>query len=326
MSVKGEAIRSGAAMLVIGLVVALIVADQRGDDLPERSQEPTPTVTSPATPDVDPSEPATPDPDRYPVPTPPPGLEDLVCREMQTTTSLRVLSFNTKGGAGGLSDVVEEVRAVDADLVLLQEVDRGLARSGAVDQPDAYAEALGMHAAFSANLRVKGGDYGTLVLSRHEIIQEGRLDLPGAAGTEPRGLQWVTVDVDGRLVRVYNTHLQSVGGEVRRQQARVVAGMLAQEVFPAIVGGDFNATPGSAPISTLGNVLTDSWQAGSGSEVTGRTRKIDYIFVNDHITPVRSRVARSGVSDHHRLWADVEVGPGEQCRARDDRSKGKGKR
>ena len=56
------------------------------------------------------------------------------------TTDVNVLVFNIHAGkdapgVDNLDRVAELVRATNADLVLLQEVDKGTKRSGKVDQP-----------------------------------------------------------------------------------------------------------------------------------------------------------------------------------------------
>lgn len=316
MSGREQAVRAALAILVVGILVALFVRDQEGAREQPAAPEDESSQPTVSTPTALPSVPLPSATETDEIPAPPPGLDDLVCQSVQRPVDLRVVSFNTHrsyGPPGSLEAVAAEIIELEPDVVLLQEIDRFFPRTGGVDQAERFAELLDMNGSFSANVVRGRSQYGTLVLSRHKIRQEGRLPLPNARGGEPRGLQWVTLVVANRQVRVYNTHLQHRMPRLRTAQARTVAGVLAQEELPVILGGDLNDTPGSASISALAPVLSDSWLTGSGRAATGGGRKIDYILTGADLEPLRSAVLPSTVSDHNRLWADVRIPPRKQC-------------
>ena len=306
--------RTAVALLVIAVLTVLVVRDHRGRDDIAAPEDTDRTVTTPdVTPDVAP-ESASPTPPAV-VPSPPAGLEALVCQQFRRSVTLRVLSFNTHRSTGSLSAVAQEIVELRPDIAILQEVDRGMIRTGGVDQPELLADAVGLDGSFSPNLVRGKGQYGTLVLSRFDILQEGRVPLVRAAGAEPRGLQWMLVDVSGQAVRVYNTHLDATHPRLRLRQARQVAGIVEADDVPVILGGDLNAWPGSPAVGAVSTVLTDTWtEVGRGRAATSRGgRKIDYLFVKA-LRPLRSEVVDSRVSDHHRLWADVRLAPPQRCR------------
>ncbi len=316
MGRREEWLRIGAALLVVGLLAVLFLRDQRGggsaDDVRPPATE-APSTSSPSSPTVGtPSEATEGSTDT--VPSPPAGLEELVCQQFRHPVRLRVLSFNTHRSTGTIDAVAREILEVDPDIVLLQEVDRSMLRTGGVDQAAVLAEAVGMDGSFSTNLVRGSGGYGTLILSRFEIVQHGRVPLVRSPRSEARGLQWVTVEVDGRALRVYNTHLDATHPDVRLAQARQVAGVLAGDDLPTVLGGDLNAWPASAAVAAIGRELTDTWGvSGQGREATSRGgRKIDYLFVRG-LDPLLSRVESSSASDHHRLWADLRLAPPDAC-------------
>ena len=89
----------------------------------------------------------------------------------QAPRRLRVLTYNIHHGEGtdgriDLERIARVIRAADADLVALQEVDRHTRRSGGVDQAAVIAEALGYEHAFVTAIEFDGGQYGEAVLSR----------------------------------------------------------------------------------------------------------------------------------------------------------------
>jgi endonuclease/exonuclease/phosphatase family metal-dependent hydrolase len=314
MGRREEWVRIGAAVLVLAVIAALLLRDRRQSDQAPRVDDPAPTVSTPTDVPDHPEDPASPTAVPETVPSPPEGLAELVCEQFRTPVELRVLSFNTHRSTGTLDAIAEEILELDPDVVLLQEIDRRMLRTGAVDQAEALAEAVGMDGSFSANLVRGAGQYGTLILSRFDIVQQGRIPLVRSPRTEARGLQWVTVEVSGQALRVYNTHLDARRPDVRLAQARQVADILAQDDVPTILGGDLNAWPASAAVATIAARLTDTWTAtGQGRSATSSGgRKIDYLFVRG-LRPLLSQVAASGASDHHRLWADVRLRPPDTC-------------
>nr|MDQ3389574.1 hypothetical protein [Gemmatimonadota bacterium] len=115
-------------------------------------------------------------------------------------SEVRVLIYNMHAGkdAGGVNNLermATVVRETGADLVLLQEVDRGTLRSGGVDQPATLARLTGLHAAFGSTLDYQGGEYGIALLSRWPILSDTLLSLPveppqerAGGSREPRGM------------------------------------------------------------------------------------------------------------------------------------------
>ena len=91
----------------------------------------------------------------------------------------------------------EEIRSLDPDIVLLQEVDRFHGRTGGIDQVAYFADALGMQGTFSPNVVQGSGQYGTAILSRFDdprlgplpAAQRRRRRAPGPAVGRP-GDRW----------------------------------------------------------------------------------------------------------------------------------------
>ncbi len=317
MDRREQLVRGAAAVLVLAVLAFLFLRDRSAEEPPAVAR-PDHTVTTPtAAPTGTGSAGTSGSPgagETETVPSPPEGLETLVCEQFRQPVDLRVLSFNTHRSTGTLNAIAEEILEIGPDVVLLQEVDRRMLRTGAVDQAEVLADAVGMDGSFSSNLVRGTGQYGTLILSRFDIVQQGRIPLVRSPRAEARGLQWVTLEVSGQAVRVYNTHLDSTRPDVRLAQARQVAGVLADDDLPTILGGDLNAWPASATVATIGTQLTDTWTAaGQGRSATSHGgKKIDYLFVRG-LRPLLSQVATSGASDHNRLWADLRLKPPDTC-------------
>lgn len=239
---------------------------------------------------------------------------------------VRVLVYNVHAGkdaAGGdnLERVADLVRATNADVVLLQEVDRGTRRSGNVDQPSVLAQRTGFAAAFGKTLDYDGGEYGIAVLSRWPITQQTLVRLPveppqrrSGGSYEPRGAQRVIVRAPGGDLALINTHLDaSREDHYRRQEIRTVLAVARDAAPMVLVGGDFNSTPESEVQADVRQVgVRDAWVVcGKGDGFTYPAdvpiKRIDYLYLTGAATCSRAEVPETTASDHRPLLVTVQL-------------------
>jgi|GEM_PF-391263 len=259
------------------------------------------------------------------------------CSRTRPDTSLgsgpdaRVLVYNIHAGkdAAGvpnLERVAALVKSTNADIVLLQEVDKGTKRSGNVDQPAVLAAQTGLHVAFGSALDYDGGKYGVAILSRWPILNDTLFHLPveppqarAGGSMEPRGaLRAIIASPKGRLA-VINTHLDASGDDKwRKQEADSIVSLVAltrRDVGMVIAGGDFNSTPESAVQQSLRAAgLRDSWnECASGDGLTYPdgvpTKRIDYLFLTGSTRCSSAYVPETRVSDHRPLFLEVALRP-----------------
>jgi endonuclease/exonuclease/phosphatase family metal-dependent hydrolase len=246
-------------------------------------------------------------------------------------TTLRVLTYNVhscRGADGRFSP--ERIAAVIAgarpDVVALQELDAGRARSGGLDQAQAIARELGMRAHFHPALRVAEERYGDAVLSAlpMRLVKAGPLPgLPNRPLLEPRGALWVAVELGGGVeLQVINTHL----GLLARERLAQAEALLGEEWLghpecrgrPALLLGDFNAVSRSPAFRRLAGRLQDAQGAVAGHRPrpTFPARwpliRIDHVFLGPGVEAFRAEVRRGplerAASDHLPLVVDVMVG------------------
>ncbi|HWM75441.1 MAG TPA: endonuclease/exonuclease/phosphatase family protein [Nocardioides sp.] len=319
---KAAAPRDPTIPLVLGLVIViavvlLISARPGGGD------KTAPTASTPSTsPSATPSSPTTPDPQagtNVKKVVSAPVIEKLHCVKLPDDTEITAVSFNVKSlvstSAGAVAGVLS---AGGADVVLLQEMKN--AHVG--NQPAAIAGILGMHYAFAQNVAYgSSGGYGTAVLSRFPIVSAENTHLPRPGNTQQRGLAHVVIDVDGKEVSIYNTHLQNLSESARIMQINRIAQIVALDDRPQIFGGDMNAHYGSPVMGIARTVFTDTWATvGVGGGLTHPAShlrgRIDYLMhANDGITPITSDVLPARLSDHMAVRAQYVIeGPGgEKC-------------
>ena len=238
---------------------------------------------------------------------------------------MRALTFNIRHGVGldGVHDLERVARLIEgaeADLAALQEVDRHLSpRSGYLDQAAWLAGRLDMDMAYGAVVDLgpaeSGPDgarrqYGIALLSRAPLRKARNLLLTRPRGGEQRGLLGAVVDVDGRAVRVFCTHLQHRSRTERLAQATQIAESLAAGAGPIVMMGDLNARPGDPEIAPLTELLDDAWVvAGDGAgftfdAATPHTR-IDYILTSEDLVARSAAVLPTDASDHLAVVAEL---------------------
>lgn len=232
----------------------------------------------------------------------------------------RCVGVDRRLDVGRIAAVIAEH---EPDIVCLQELDVGRARTGYVDQARSIADRLAMSYHFHPAMKVEAELYGDAILTHlpERLVRSGGLpSVRGVPGLEPRGALWAAVEIGGVTLNVFNTHL----GLVPREQ-RLQAAALAGEHWlghpdcagPTLLTGDFNATSITRPYQTLARKLADC-QRLLGLRPTVKTFpssfpaiRIDHCFVSPEIlvTGVKapfSPLARMA-SDHLPLIVDFEI-------------------
>ena len=245
---------------------------------------------------------------------------------------LRVLSYNIHKCIGGLDRryepmrIADVIRRLEADVLLLQEVDAGAPRSNHDHQVDVLGDMLGMrYRTWYPNVDVRGGGhYGNAVLSRYPIIESSNIDLSlrfrkkrsvvhGVIRVRQNSTGGEEID---RTVHVYNMHLGLARYERRIQVARFLDSHPFQTLHhdtPVVVGGDLNDVYGG-----IGEILEPAGFRGIDKRprtfpAWGPLRALDAIFVRgavDYLGLSRcdSELARRA-SDHRPIVADVVLHP-----------------
>ncbi|WP_392876034.1 endonuclease/exonuclease/phosphatase family protein [Streptomyces sp. LN499] len=243
---------------------------------------------------------------------------------------LDVMTFNIHHAQGtddvlNLQRIADVVRRSGADVVGLQELDNHYSgRSNWADQPAELAAMLGYHVVFGANIDneppAPGGrriQYGTAFLSRYPITESDNTWLYKSPGQEQRGLLHATLDVRGKTVHFYCTHLAASSQTDRLQQTPQIVDRIGN-TEPAILVGDFNAVPTAPESQPLQTAYTDAWAhslhgRGDGASFPAEApaERIDDIYTTDEVKPLVTRVVQADptASDHLPVISKVVVAP-----------------
>ncbi|MDB6167174.1 MAG: Endonuclease/exonuclease/phosphatase [Verrucomicrobia bacterium] len=253
-------------------------------------------------------------------------------------STFRVLQFNMQFGQIWdetypdrapirLEATLDEIRAHDADIVLLQEVEKALPGGVQLKPPPNYmrlhAELPGYDSWFSyprADPRELPFGLGLAIFSRGQLHDHFRMDLPSppiefeffGKRTTPtdRLLIGAYTTILGRQVKVFNTHLLAFfmlgsSSTANPFQRNLVAEQLADSHGPTLLSGDFNVSHHETLVSQFAEA---GYATVQQTEITWRRRPfvLDHIFFNSQLRCVAHRVVPTPASDHHIIVADFE--------------------
>lgn len=234
-------------------------------------------------------------------------------RVVQLPDRLVVLTFNIEGHAtlwepDHLEEIAKAIRAQRADIIGLQEVHRGSWQSRFDDQAAELARLTGMNVSFGTSFESLGGEFGNAVLTRGAIRETNVVRLPGVG--EPRTLLHTMVELDGRFIDFFVTHLASWGPVFRGSrtaQIDCIRTVVESVERPSIIVGDFNATPDAVEMRPL---LMNSRFAEAGilEEPTHKIllTHIDYVIADRRLRRVVGGRVNVDPGDHWPVRIELQ--------------------
>ena len=222
---------------------------------------------------------------------------------------------------------IAEIRAQNADIVFLQEVEQARPGGEQLDPPPNYTHLRGMLDGYDSFFSYPKVDpqelpfgIGLCILSRTPLRDQVRVDLPSPSiEFEFKGERKVPTDrlligarttIAGREMRIFNAHLLAffmlnASSDQHTSQRRRVLGELATTDAPTLLGGDFNVARHE---TLLREFSAAGYHTVQAKEVTWRRRPyvLDHLFYNEYLRPVRYVVKPTAASDHHMVIADFD--------------------
>lgn len=183
-----------------------------------------------------------------------------------------------------------------------------------------------------------GNKFGNLTISKFPIYYGGSITFKGSTNL----CIYTDIDVSGKTIRVYNTHLEShsisftalikkmshsnnysddildvrdrlaIAFVKRSSQVDSIAIHASNSEFPAIICGDFNDTPMSYTYHILSKNKKDSFKE-SGRGFSGTYShlwpllRIDYILYPKFFGSVSHQTKRVSYSDHYPVISEVII-------------------
>ncbi|AKJ42926.1 Uncharacterized protein conserved in bacteria [Pragia fontium] len=238
---------------------------------------------------------------------------------------LKVATFNIAAGkVSDMTAIAKAIKAMNVDIVALQEVDKLTARSGKVDQLAELMKLTGMYGVFGRAIDFDGGQYGLAYLSKYPIKDQVIYPLP--SGQREQRIAFVAkVEVPNFAapITVVNAHLDTKEDPTMRlEQVRELNDRTIEIRGIKLLFGDMNDVPRSVTWQELDRYWNDiqpenrdgrSWPA-ENAEI-----KVDYIFTGnaqrwhlDSLTIPNANGEWAGVnwplvSDHLPIVAELRM-------------------
>ncbi len=225
---------------------------------------------------------------------------------------VKIMSYNIHHGkdlAGNdqIDAMAGFIKASEAGIVGLQEVDSVCRRSGGVDQTAELARKTGMHPVFARHFAFQDGAYGQALLSKYPVHAVETLRLPVGSGSVVM-LMADLIITDTQKLRVVNVHLDYRSQESREQQVRLIVERLKTSELPIVFVGDLNTTPGTPEMDLLlrGLRLADTHTDGGYTFPANQPdRRIDFILTAPDVKVSRTEVADVPFSDHLPIVSEL---------------------
>lgn len=256
-------------------------------------------------------------------------------KEVDAQPGLKIATYNVarfnRETSGFLAqDILAEMKRQNVDVFCIQEY---METGGGKKNSETYKETF-------PYLAMAGRD--CVIFSKYPI-KESKPFL--FEGSNQAGM-WADIDVKGKVIRVYNVHLETTGinstmhsaGKLQKQgfdvdenrllkaiygnytfgmmvrtgQANIIANDRRQSTVPTIVCGDFNDVPYSYVYKTmLGDMVDGFKECGSGGYMgTYRSKKnvrIDYIFHSESLKGLTYYKGDLTYSDHYPVFMKIAL-------------------
>ena len=255
---------------------------------------------------------------------------------------LKIMSYNIAGGRSfefgpdyrpiihGELTYAAKIKEIAPAVCGMNEVDYRLPRSGRVRMAQMIGDAAGYESAYAPAVTWTNkygiGTYGNGLLSKYPIKEIESIPIPNPETKkegfyyEPRVILHTTIDIEGRDVEFFVTHV-GLADEEKELAIKTLMPYVLITDNPVIVMGDFNMTSDNPIMKPLLNTLQDTFDVFPDktiytwpckAEMFPNTdpkthEKIDYILVSNHFKIESVEIPELILSDHKPYIANLDL-------------------
>lgn len=254
---------------------------------------------------------------------------------------LKIMSYNIAGGRSfefgpdyrpiihAELQYADKIKEIAPDVCGLNEVDYRLPRSGRVKMAKMIGDAAGYESAFAPAVTWTNkygiGTYGNGFLSKHPIKEVEIYPIPNPDTKEegnyyePRVILHATVDMNGRDVEFFVTHV-GLAPDEKKLAIQTLLPLVKLSDNPVVVMGDFNMKQDNPVMAPLLETLQDSFKHYPNQDdytwpcnpellkaKPEACERIDYILFSDHFRIESVEIPALPLSDHKPYIANVEL-------------------
>ena len=209
--------------------------------------------------------------------------------QVSSSTTIKVMTWNMQFGEGtdGVTDwnrIANYIANFNPDIITLCEM-----------PPDSISTLVSFLNSKTGRTwsnyfvpKAPGIQEGNLVLSKYSFVSTSSKYL-----TNERSVAQVTVNIGGKNINFFGTHLEAYDSTIRYSQVTQLQSFMSGFAEPRISGGDYNAGPDTSEAAHMGEQYYDTWNSAmnAGTAVAypdnpvqwmTRTRRgrIDYLWLS----------------------------------------------
>lgn len=207
-----------------------------------------------------------------------------------------------------LHALAKVIAGCGADVICLQEVDKGARRSQGVDMAAFFSEQSEYPYVHFIRIRAfQGGEYGTAILSRYPITESGTFNYPVKICTQGTSAGYAVIEAEGQPLTVFNTHLSCENEEANTEALNCYRNLLLAyrkgTDRELIAMGDFNTNPDRVETYIPEFPGVNPWLH------TYEEQSIDNILLSPGVRAENVRILDTTTnreSDHNMLLCEIE--------------------
>ena len=153
----------------------------------------------------------------------------------------------------------------------------------------------------------------TPIISKHKVVSHKTYHLPYRPSPLKRVLTNMVIDYNGKLISVYNTHLESELDSVKQKQLNMILDIIYNDNLPKIIMGDFNLKNDHPLLKNFIDKLNSlNIKRVPVEENTFKMAKsnkaIDHIFIGDEFEINSFEVIKTiSISDHYPILVNLKI-------------------
>lgn len=152
----------------------------------------------------------------------------------------------------------------------------------------------------------------TPIITKYKVINNKTYNLPFLPSTLKRVMTKVEVEINGKLVSIYNTHLDYMLDITKKRQLKKILKILQKDNNPIVLTGDFNLKNNNDIFNNFVeemkklninhiDVLDNTWKPSKYH------RAIDHIFLSDDFVLNSKKIVKNiDISDHYPILIEID--------------------
>lgn len=227
--------------------------------------------------------------------------------EMPPKAELRLMTYNiqqgyARSGQKNLEGQLQVIRAMNPDVLGLQESDTARIANGNVDAVRYFADRLDMYSYYGPT--TTSGTFGIALLSKYPITDSYTFFMYSKG--EQTATIHAQIEVNDKMYNIFVTHLGN-GGPIFQVEDML---QYIQGQEQVIAMGDFNFRPQTEQYRLITQRLADAWLVRwpGGKDIPGYAadRRIDHVFVSPGINVLEAEYVVDPASDHPYLVVVIQ--------------------